>query len=731
MKDALERIARRGVPDDIDLWPRIEARLQKRNSLIYALRARPALIILMVVLILLSLTGVAYAVGNMLGFIPGVGIIERGAPLRVLDRPVTQTRNGVTVTVEQVVLSTDKTVVLYKIEGIPVDAYSASEGVLGCNKTPELLLPDGTSLLFSSGGGGWGTGYESKAVFSAIPANVNQATFDLPCISGTLPDVLPGSWALQLRFIPAPANLTVMPIIEISPSPASSEGAPNSSSRPLSLDKIIETQDGYILIGKFNSTALPASSMTLGSISRIRITDANGNEVFTTVPNDVDAISNQTGEATWAYEIKGRQQAWPLTITVDFVNAGLPSVDEVKLDFNTGPNPQINQNWILNKDLVSNGYHITLSSIQRLTDGYKFKLKADPRVTGVGVWIKGFSASGGGGGGDGKGNFNQSNVFEGAVPSGKLTLVVAVQSVRISGPWSITWQPSVSPVPAPATASATPNIACLTSTTLQKLAPIPTGLSGKVLSYESLDGINWGVYLTNINGGQNQTVALRGNWAAFSPDGKEVVYSGADSNLHIVDLATDKDGILAGATGYDPHISPDGELVANVDNRNLNIIGLDGSNPRHIPINSITFALAGWSPDGEKLYIATPDARGFTLQAVDVATGKLQDLFVLEDSSHKAPYATVSPDGAWVAYRDSGNSSIYLMRIDGSERRLVVDRPAEAISSIVWSTDGKWLGVSLAQSNTDERTVVIFQPENCEAFISADVHGEIQGLVVP
>ena len=69
MKNALENIARINVPDDVDLWPGIEGRLNKRKSFVTTLRNRPLLAIVIVLLILLLLTGVAYAVGLLTGYL--------------------------------------------------------------------------------------------------------------------------------------------------------------------------------------------------------------------------------------------------------------------------------------------------------------------------------------------------------------------------------------------------------------------------------------------------------------------------------------------------------------------------------------------------------------------------------------------------------------------------------------------------------------------------------------
>jgi hypothetical protein len=730
IKDAFERIARRDVPDDLNLWPSIAVRLDRRNALLHSYRTRPLTLVLIVVLILLMLTGIAYAIGNLLGFIPGVGIIDQGVPLRILDNSTTETRDGITITVERAVLSGDKTVVIYSVEGIPSNAYPEREEFPGCTKVPEIHLQDGATLKFSSGeSASWGTGYESKAIYASIATGVNSATFIIPCIYGTLPGTLPENWKLQLQFIPAPPDLTVMPVIEVSPSPHVSGSPPTS--QPLVLERVVETQDGYILTGKIQMAGLPADMTMLDSISRFRITDATGRELITKIPDDVDVASNKAGEIAWAYEIIGKQQSWPLTITVDAINVSLTHGDQFWFNFDTGTIPQTGQGWMLNKDMVLNGHHVTLSSVHRLTDGYKFTLKADPQVTGISIRIDGFHAAGGGGGSDGKGNFSLSNVYEGNVPSGELTLVISLQSVFVTVPWSITWQPDELPTAVPDNTPSSPSTVCVAGDTLSKLTPLPANLNGKVLLYGRLDGANWGVNLVSLDGGQKQLVTHQGNWATLSPDGTRVVYSGTDERLHVKDLGIGEDRILDGASGYDLHMSPDGQFVATVDSGSLSLIDIDRSNTRSIPINAVTFALAGWSADGTKVYITTPGARGFILQTVDILTGEVKDLFVLEDSSRKEPFAAVSPDGNWIAYRGRENNSLYLVRTNGAEGRLVIDRTLWTISSIVWSLDSKRLGISLADFGTEKRTVLILQPESCETFILPNLQGEIQGLILP
>jgi hypothetical protein len=107
-RQVLDSVAGTHIPDDLDLYPRVRARLNQRRTLMQTLRARPALAIALVILALLLLTGAAYAIGRITGYIPGIGLIDQSAPLRVLAEPVMVTRQAITLTVERAVLSADK-----------------------------------------------------------------------------------------------------------------------------------------------------------------------------------------------------------------------------------------------------------------------------------------------------------------------------------------------------------------------------------------------------------------------------------------------------------------------------------------------------------------------------------------------------------------------------------------------------------------------------------------------
>ncbi|HEY6012015.1 MAG TPA: hypothetical protein VIX18_11135, partial [Nitrospirota bacterium] len=125
VKHALENIARRGVPEDINLMPQIAAKLE-RKTFMTTLRTRPLVAALIALLILLVMSGAAYAIGRTLGYIPGVGLVENESGMRVLAEPVSVTREGVTLTVTQALVYPDHIQLIYEVSGIAPENNSAT-----------------------------------------------------------------------------------------------------------------------------------------------------------------------------------------------------------------------------------------------------------------------------------------------------------------------------------------------------------------------------------------------------------------------------------------------------------------------------------------------------------------------------------------------------------------------------------------------------------------------------
>ena len=105
-----------------------------------------------------------------------------------------------------------------------------------------------------------------------------------------------------------------------------------------------------------------------------------------------------------------------------------------------------------------------------------------------------------------------------------------------------------------------------------------------------------------------------------------------------------------------------------------------------------------------------------------------KERFTVENGTSKFLNPSLSPDGQWIAYRGRENSSVYLIRTDGSEMHLVMDTIGAA--RIVWSRSD-WLGVSLIEDNSINQDSVVARLDTCEAYRLPGFQGELEGLYIP
>jgi Tol biopolymer transport system component len=705
-------------------------------------RLRPAwtitLTILTILIIGTLMIGPQYvyaAVAQLFGYIPGVGIVDESSPIRVLAEPVSVTRDGFTITVTSATLTGDKTYIDYRIFGVPGSAYPKQEDVRGCMQEEYLRLADGSQLTQVNFG------------YQPVPAGVDEAVFVIPCIGNTLPGKAPENWELPLRFVPAPADLTVIPVFEeLTPSPPSSlssdtltDGTPAAlADSSVTVSKVIETDDGYILIGQFQPQIQPGEWTQTGGLE---IVDATGKKVSYTYPQDVNEAINQQSPLTgWAAQFKAAGLVYPLTIR--FSGVALQPADPsatAKFTFDAGSNPQPGQVWSLNQDIQLAGHTLTLVSIRADSrGGYSFDFQVDPQMYSVGLQIEGYTPNGGGGGGGGgltNGKFNVSLSYS-QLPTGVLTVTLSNLTL-ISDPltWEGQWSPATLRTDLPANPSAQPGV-CLTADSLAQLKPAPADLtSGMALMYEQLaDTDQWGLVLYNLDGSQKQVVVSAGNWGTLSPDGSKVAYSALDNGIHIVDLASQTEKVIPDAGGFDLHWSPDSQQIAYIklsDNIIDSVFVVDVESGQARQISDWSYELAaGWSPDSAQIYYVAPYTGGaaWKVYRYDLASSETQELFTIENGTPKALNPKLSPDGEWIAYRGRDNSSLYLVHPDGSDMHLVLDNVGAV--GVEWSQSG-WLGVSLQNINSDKSTNILLKPDGCEAYQLPGLSGELEGLFLP
>lgn len=469
MKDVLESIAHRNVPETIDLWPQIAANIERKNFM-QTVRARPALALVVVLLALALLSGVAYAIGKATGYIPGVGIVDQSAPLRILAEPVALERDGFTVTVSSVTADSKHTVVSYSMDGIIVPKMDR----VVCGEWPSLQLPDGSSLdvIDVEDGGPWGARagstirLEQAVTYSSVPSHVQTVTFTLPCVlpEGTGPE----NWQIRLTLSTAPENYAT-PAVEVGATfiasrpesvttPVGSLESMNTSDSPLSpdgsglyLDQVIELPGSYILVGNFTDAGdLPGGMVVdLDPYADLpHIDDGAGNAVAFKVRDDIQPATSWADRywvRTWAYEIPKPVQG-PVTITLDQIDIGVSNT--AQFNFEAGSHPQTGQTWKLNLPLELGPYTYVMDSVEVIEKGYLFRYHSGvdvPPGSALLFNIRGATSESNASTLVAKETviqYSESITFSSPLPGGSPTVEVSLdETVPIQGPWTLTWMP--------------------------------------------------------------------------------------------------------------------------------------------------------------------------------------------------------------------------------------------------------------------------------------------------
>jgi len=402
------------------------------------------------VLVVVALLGyffgpkIVTAMKQLFGYVPGAGLVDQSAPLRILAEPVSVTRDGVTLLVSSAILSADQTVVSYSLKDVPWEALSHQEDVPGCMGLAALRLPDGRELASQDGGSTLNTFTFS---YPPIPAEVNDAMLVLPCIMDTLPGKAPENWEVALHFVPAPPDFAIAPVVDVPtptivPMPTDGPTAVPTPENPFKLVKVVDLPDGYIFAGTFNSlVGRPKGADEMSPSGWYKVTDANGREVFSSqVTEQILPFPSDPALYNWAVEIKGKQFAFPLTISMDYAMASAPSA-RASFEFDAGANPQIDQVFKPNLTVEFGGRQVTVDTIQFTGTGYAFEFSTDPDVVGLGVEIDGFTTNGSDSGGDGQGHLWASNLYDNPLPKGRFTVTLTGITYHATGPWTAQWQP--------------------------------------------------------------------------------------------------------------------------------------------------------------------------------------------------------------------------------------------------------------------------------------------------
>jgi hypothetical protein len=457
----LDNLAREAVPDRTNLAPRILEHIQSEKHA--RVRSRVVLfavgvMALTLAVVFTSVPSAVQAARQLFGFIPGVGLVDRAEPIRMLAAPVSDTRLGVTVTIEQVILSSERTVLRYSISGLGAANFTPATPDPNlktiCGGLPYLELPNGRKIEqtgYNAFDGQPGSPQFRQSVsLGAVPAEVDHATLVLPCIDGIQPGQAPENWEIPVTFVPAPENLTMAPVFSVSSTPSASlTGAPTrgftvtpdfkpgpADGITVSIDTVVYLPEGDILYGSLQWDK--TSSYSTLRPQDFSLKDARGQTIPITAISPDPAILPTPGSHSvpLAFQIKQNTPVTgPLTLTLNDLSANLP-VKDTRFVLDTGADPHIGQEWLLNRDIAAAGQNLRLLSVVRTRDGYDFRFHTSPQVGCVDLLVAGRNAMRGE-----CGTGHTSLGYDGAIPGGSMTVEIANLEVLLKGSWQATWMP--------------------------------------------------------------------------------------------------------------------------------------------------------------------------------------------------------------------------------------------------------------------------------------------------
>jgi hypothetical protein len=379
------------------------------------------------VVIVISVPGVAAALGRLFGYVPDAGLIENTGNLQMLAEPVSVTREGVTVTITQAIAYEDHLELTYKVDGI-TETYGNEPDMCGSyhpdnnfwsDADADLRLPDGTIIRRDYAGEFQPKNqYAMEPVYAVqIPADVHELTMVLKCIPFTKLGDVPENWEVPFKLKAVPAGTVVGdPVIEVVQPTATQPAkepvatvATEASNLPnpvvmLKLEKIVPLESAtvfYLSMDMENRdpsliSIMPAQAYVIDS-QRQKIS-LRGDYIWQPFEHRVGSLFQFTSES--------KPADGAFTVVVEnatafyapmYTDPPQATPEEMSFTFDAGANPQHSQTWELNDELKIAGYPLKVKSVKAVTwddvktpdfidgsqgfeYGYQFSVESDPSV---------------------------------------------------------------------------------------------------------------------------------------------------------------------------------------------------------------------------------------------------------------------------------------------------------------------------------------------------------------
>lgn len=333
-------------------------------------------IVLAVLLIAASLPGAANAIRQVFGFIPGIGLVEQSSPQRVLESPIAVTRDGVTLTIQQVIDYADRVELAYRVDGL--STTTAEPSCSGADMYPYLTLPDGTRINakpMALGGERPGAGYIAGHAFTApIPSGVSSASFHLKCLQEAKRGAAPEDWSIPFTLTAIPQGKPIGDLLEASNAP--------QVVQPAELDTTVtflggaQKENGYHFFFRFSAQNSGPDFLSVRPFSMYLI-DSSGQriELINALPwSPFDTVD------IWDYRAVANPAAGPVTLFIDGVQV-FYQAQAASFEFETGKDARAGQTWKLDEHFNIGGVDFSVTSASMIEleghKGFEFVIEAN------------------------------------------------------------------------------------------------------------------------------------------------------------------------------------------------------------------------------------------------------------------------------------------------------------------------------------------------------------------
>ncbi len=232
-------------------------------------------------------------------------------------------------------------------------------------------------------------------------------------------------------------------------------------------------------------------------------------------------------------------------------------------------------------------------------------------------------------------------------------------------------------------------------------------------------------------------------YAAWSPNGKNIVFSSTDMNgAGLFVINSDGENVKRLTRGPDTEAawSPDGKTI--VFTRNLqpglaqlftiHVDGTEATKPRadgadapaaNHPVTKLSTgtawdANAAWSPDGKTIAFDSNRSGSWRLYLMDADGSNVRDLSQADNPGANM-YPAWSPDGKRIAYTnsvDDGSRQIFVLDVDGKNKTQLT-KTGIFNCYVAWSPDGKKLAYMSFPVAGSKGSLTLMNPDGSQQTI--------------